>query len=207
MAKRILFTFIIIFSQFSLLNAQSFDELSIENLRTEIQGSPQSKEQLEEHLRTVSYLGDLKLMQWIMKQKININAVDEQNFSALTYSIMGGNVNAVDFLLKSGVHFDYEISNSLYPIILSVLLQKKEIYHLLKKSGAETNRIFQGRHLQEMIQIMFEPQNSNPNINKTPSASQAPQRKRITPNSKRKNPVNKNKEGGFYEDNTQFYQD
>ena len=80
-----------------------------------------------------------KVMGWLLAHGANINAQDENGFSALHAATQGKNIKMVSFLLQNGANVNIQDAFGNTPISRTNLATPVELFRILLEGGAEPN--------------------------------------------------------------------
>ena len=78
-------------------------------------------------------------MEWLLAHGANINAQDENGFSALHAATQEKNINMVSFLLQNGANVNIQDAFGNTPISRTNLATPIELFRMLLEAGANPN--------------------------------------------------------------------
>lgn len=95
---------------------------------------------------------DRKKIKKYLKSGINVNAVTEDNLTALHFAIGHGNIELMQFLVSKGADVDFSYANGFYPLEYAVVCrQKKALMYLLEQTcSLETSALHYAAALGEI---------------------------------------------------------
>ncbi|XP_029420781.1 ankyrin repeat and death domain-containing protein 1B isoform X1 [Nannospalax galili] len=92
---------------------------------------------IERHFHNAAKSNHLDLMEKLFKKKVNINAVNNMNRTALHFAVGRNNLSAVDFLLSHKARVDVADKHGLTVIHLAAWSGSFEVMLMLVKAGAD----------------------------------------------------------------------
>ncbi|XP_012880704.1 PREDICTED: ankyrin repeat and death domain-containing protein 1B [Dipodomys ordii] len=114
----------------------------------------------ERSFQNAAKSNNLDLMEKLFEKKVNINAVDIMNRTALHFAVGGNNLSAVDFLLSHKARVDVADKHGLTVIHLAAWSGSFEIMLMLVKAGADQR----AKNQDGMNALHFAALNNNVNI-------------------------------------------
>ncbi|KAF3394005.1 putative ankyrin repeat protein [Penicillium rolfsii] len=105
------------------------------------QKDEQQAEQEAEALRIAALKGDECIMQLLLTQGADINAVDKDGDTALFYAIMSGNETVVQLLLAQGADINAVNKNGITALSYAIVREQEAIVQLLLAQGADINAV------------------------------------------------------------------
>ncbi|XP_007651771.1 ankyrin repeat and death domain-containing protein 1B isoform X1 [Cricetulus griseus] len=115
---------------------------------------------IERSFQNAAKSNDLALMEKLFEKKVNINAVNNMNRSALHFAVARNHLSAVDFLLSHKARVDVADKHGLTVIHLAAWSGSFEIMLMLVKAGADQR----AKNQEGMNALHFAAQNNNPHI-------------------------------------------
>ncbi|XP_027257488.1 ankyrin repeat and death domain-containing protein 1B isoform X3 [Cricetulus griseus] len=115
---------------------------------------------IERSFQNAAKSNDLALMEKLFEKKVNINAVNNMNRTALHFAVAKNHLSAVDFLLSHKARVDVADKHGLTVIHLAAWSGSFEIMLMLVKAGADQR----AKSQEGMNALHFAAQNNNPHI-------------------------------------------
>ena len=122
-----------------MMNSENSDEMIIALIAENVDDLEMGDRQGRTLLIDAAFCNRQKIMEWLLARGANINAQDENGFSALHAATQEENIKMVSFLLQSGAKVNIQDHFGNTPISRTKCTTPVELFRILLEGGANPN--------------------------------------------------------------------